>query len=348
MRQNSCQSSTDLVVSSTVRACKSTMYCQNVCFDAIQFSSQLFTMTTLPSGITFFERGWLSSNNVLIQDAEQAILVDTGYWTHAEQTYALLTSVLRGAPLTSLVNTHLHSDHCGGNSLLQSVFPALRTYIPPGHANYVDQWDATALTYTPTGQHCPPFTRTDLLQNGDAFVVSGKTWRIHSAPGHDPHSVVIFNEQDRILISADALWENGFGVVFPEIEGLAAFNEVASTLDTIEKLMPKLVLPGHGCAFSDVTGALTRAKSRLTQFKNAPDKHASYAAKVLLKFKLLELQKMSYVDFLTWAESVQYLQVLFGKYSKTKSFDVWFYDSCKSLEKSNACLIEGSNITNIN
>lgn len=305
-------------------------------------------MSTLPSGVTFFERGWLSSNNVLIHDAEQSILVDSGYWTHAQQTHALLKSSLGTATLTLLMNTHLHSDHCGGNSYLQALFPNLKTYIPPGHAHYVDKWDATALTYTPTGQHCPPFTRTHLLQDGDAFVVFGKTWRIHSAPGHDPHSVVIFNEQDRILISADALWENGFGVVFPEIEGLAAFDEVASTLDIIANLNPQLVLPGHGPAFSDVTGALTRAKSRLTQFKNAPDRHASYAAKVLLKFKLLELQTTTHVEILAWAESAQYLKILFTKYSDSDKFDVWIYDLCQSLQKSNACLIDGTHLININ
>jgi glyoxylase-like metal-dependent hydrolase (beta-lactamase superfamily II) len=304
-------------------------------------------MTSLPNDITFFERGWLSSNNVLIQDAEQAILVDTGYWTHAEQTHDLIRSALGQKPLSKLLNTHLHSDHCGGNAFLQAAFPKIQTYIPPGHACFVDQWDADSLTFTPTGQHCPPFTRSHLLHDGDSFVVAGKTWRIHAAPGHDPHSVVIFNEVDRILISADALWENGFGVVFPEIEGVAAFDEVAATLEVISGLNPLMVLPGHGSAFSDVTGALSRANSRLAQFRNAPDRHASYAAKVLLKFKLLEVQKTSLVEFLVWAETAKYLNLLFTKYSDAKTFEAWFYDLCRSLEMSKACKIEGNEIHNM-
>jgi glyoxylase-like metal-dependent hydrolase (beta-lactamase superfamily II) len=316
-----------------------------VVFSFAEFS---FSMTSLPNDITFFERGWLSSNNVLIQDAEQAILVDTGYWTHAEQTHALIRSTLGQKPLTKLLNTHLHSDHCGGNAHLQAEFPKIETYIPPGHACFVDQWDADSLTFTPTGQHCPQFTRSHLLHDGDSFVVAGKTWRIHAAPGHDPHSVVIFNEVDRILISADALWENGFGVVFPEIEGVAAFDEVAATLKVISGLNPLLVLPGHGSAFSDVTGALTRANSRLAQFRCAPDKHAGYAAKVLLKFKLLEVQTTSLEEFLVWAKSANYLNLLFTKYSEAQSFEAWFYGLCKSLEMSKACKIEGEEIHNMN
>ena len=305
-------------------------------------------MPTLPTGVTFFERGWLSSNNVLIQDGEQAILVDTGYWTHAEQTQSLLRQALKHPSLTAIFNTHLHSDHCGGNAHLQASYPNVQTFIPPGHAPYVDHWDASTLTYEATGQHCPPFARTGLLMDGDTYLIGHKTWRIHAAPGHDPHSVVIFNEDEGVLISADALWENGFGVAFPELEGVEAFDEVESTLDIIEKLKPRLVLPGHGAAFTDATGALARARSRLAQFRNAPDKHASYAAKVLLKFKLLEFQRVSAAEFLKWAESVRYLNLLFQKYANTQSFEAWFVDLYKSLEKSSACVIDGEYIINTN
>ncbi|MFM2426772.1 MAG: hypothetical protein RL707_598, partial [Pseudomonadota bacterium] len=66
------------------------------------------SMFTLPSGTTFIERGWLSSNNILIKDDALAVLVDTGYWTHAEQTHSLLEYHLNGQPLNTIINTHLH------------------------------------------------------------------------------------------------------------------------------------------------------------------------------------------------------------------------------------------------
>jgi glyoxylase-like metal-dependent hydrolase (beta-lactamase superfamily II) len=304
-------------------------------------------MFTLPSSVTFLERGWLSSNNVILQDEEQAILIDTGYWTHALQTESLINSALGNRQLKTIINTHLHSDHCGANAHLQQRFEKLETWIPPGHAMHVDAWNPEALTYTPTGQHCPPFTRSALLQQDDVFKVNGCIWRIHAAPGHDPHSIIIFNEEDGILISADALWENGFGVVFPEIEGVQAFNEVESTLQLIEQLNPRWVLPGHGCGFGDVAGALTRARSRLLQFRNSPDKHANYAAKVLLKFKLLELQKIALNDFYIWANSADYLCLLQQEYATTLPFNIWIESLCVSLTKSGACKIEDAFIFNI-
>lgn len=305
-------------------------------------------MHKLPNGVTFFERGWLSSNNVLIQHEEEALLVDTGYWTHAHQTASLVTSVLQNQPLTSIVNTHLHSDHCGGNSYLQHLFPAISTFIPPGHASFVEDWNAEVLTYTPTGQHCPKFTKSGLLSNDDCLLSGDASWRVYSAPGHDPHSIILFNELEGILISADALWENGFGVVFPEIDGIQAFDEVEATLQIIEQLNPKLVLPGHGSSFTDICGALKRARTRLAQFKASPEKHSLYAAKVLLKFKLLELQKIKYLDYVAWANSANYLHLLHTNYEKAIEFDAWILDMCKSLEKSGACLFADQYIVNIN
>lgn len=296
-------------------------------------------MHTLPPGITFFERGWLSSNNILISDNNQAVLVDTGYWTHAEQTRALLSDSLAGRPLTHIVNTHLHSDHCGGNAHLQCHFPDAQTLIPPGHAPYVDQWDPEALTYTPTGQHCPPFVKHGVLRDGDYLPLGRASWRVYAAPGHDPHAIVLFNEDEGVLISADALWENGFGVVFPEIEGVAAFDEVEATLDIIEQLKPRLVLPGHGSVFGDVSAAIARARSRLKQFRDAPDKHASYAAKVLIKFKLLELQKISTGEFFKWTQSSSYLRLLHTSYGNGKDYASWTHDLLRNLEKANACVL---------
>lgn len=88
----------------------------------------------LPPGVTVFERGWLSSSNVLLVDGERAALVDTGYCTHTEQTLALVAKALPDRPLDLVLNTHLHSDHCGGNAALQSHYPELVTAIPPESA----------------------------------------------------------------------------------------------------------------------------------------------------------------------------------------------------------------------
>lgn len=304
-------------------------------------------MIPLPSGVHFFERGWLSSNNILLADRQQAVLVDSGYWSHAEQTQALVEQTLGQQPLTRIINTHLHSDHCGGNAQLQSRYPLVQTCIPPGHADHVFNWDPSQLTFVATGQHCPQFVANHVLAPGAVFTVNDMEWRTLAAPGHDPHALLLFCPAASLLISADALWENGFGVVFPELEGIHAFQEVADTLDLIESLQVSTVLPGHGKPFTDVAEALQRARSKLALYQSDPKKHALYAAKVLLKFKLLEFQEVDFSTFTTWAQSSSYLIDLHAQYAEHASFQDWMVTLCDSLIKSGVAQRDGRMISNV-
>lgn len=238
-----------------------------------------------------FERGWLSSNNILFIGREQTALVDSGYMTHAAQTVALVTHALQGRGLDRLFNTHLHSDHCGGNALLQRTF-ACRTAIPATEAETVRAWNEDALTYKATGQQCERFSFDDAIAPGDTFMLGDMTWQALAAPGHDPDSLIFYCPDERILISADALWENGFGVVFPELEGESGFAEVRATLELIATLDVKLVIPGHGAPFTEVGKALDSAFSRIDYFVADPMRNAQNAIKVLLKFLLLEKQSI--------------------------------------------------------
>ncbi|HEX5697209.1 MAG TPA: MBL fold metallo-hydrolase [Rhodoferax sp.] len=301
----------------------------------------------LPPGITLFERGWLSSNNILLRGKKGCALIDSGYATHATQTLALLTAALQGQPLDLLINTHLHSDHCGGNAALQAHFPGLQTWIPPGHARFVTPWNPEALSYLPTGQICPPFGYTATLQPNTEIALGEQLWQVHAAPGHDPHSVILFEPQSGLLISADALWENGFGVVFPEPDGADAFTEVAQTLDVIEALAPRIVIPGHGAPFFGVDGALERARRRLDSFVKAPQKHIRYAAKVLLKFKLLEVQRIVQADLLQWAQETPLLHQIFKSSAPAEPlFETWVLALLDELVRSGAASRDQQTVSN--
>jgi glyoxylase-like metal-dependent hydrolase (beta-lactamase superfamily II) len=281
-----------------------------------RFALNLPMHDALLRDVTVLERGWLSANNIVLHGApgEGATVVDTGYVSHAEQTVALLGHALRpGESLVRIVNTHLHSDHCGGNAALKQAWPRAQTVIPPGQAEAVARWDEDALSYGPTGQRCDRFAHDALLQPGQALTVGERSWQAHAAPGHDPHSLVLFDAAHRVLISADALWEHGFGVVFPELDGADAFDDVARVLDLIERLNPALVLPGHGAPFTDVRGALQRARARLDTFRADPAKHAKHGAKVLVKYHFLDVQSEPASAFDAWFAQVPLAHAVWQK-----------------------------------
>ncbi|QWE09013.1 MBL fold metallo-hydrolase [Polynucleobacter ibericus] len=248
------------------------------------------TAHLLPPGIEVFERGWLSANNIFHFGEEDVSLVDSGYCAHQNLTLDLVHNALKKhelPKLNKLVNTHLHSDHCGGNAALEEAF-GCKIYIPAAEEVAVKNWDSTLLSYDNLGQECPQFTHHSLLIPGQEILLGRYLWKILSAPGHDPHSVMLYQVEHRVLISADALWEEGFGVIFPELWGEAGFEEVAQTLDLIESLAVDLVIPGHGAPFMDVAKALATARSRLDYLASDPDRNARHGAKVLLKYRLLE------------------------------------------------------------
>lgn len=255
------------------------------------------TAVNFPSTMQVLQRGWLSSNNMVFTGRDSTALVDSGYLTHAPQTLVLVEHALQGRPLDLLVNTHLHSDHCGGNAALQKAY-GCRTLIPAAEAAKVRAWDENALTYTSTGQQCERFTFDGTLAPGDAIELGDMEWQALGAPGHDPHSLILYNPQERILISADALWENGFGVIFPELDGEPGFDETRATLELIATLDIRVVIPGHGAPFTDVPKALKAAFSRIDYLSADPVRNAQNAIKVLLKFLLLERQRIPMHDIL--------------------------------------------------
>jgi glyoxylase-like metal-dependent hydrolase (beta-lactamase superfamily II) len=299
------------------------------------------------AGITVFERGWLSSNNVLLRgdDHAAAVIVDTGYWIHAEQTVALLRQALCGAPLGRIVNTHLHSDHCGGNAAIQAAFDC-GADVPAGEVAAVDEWDEAKLTYRATGQHCPRFHRTGFIEAPGSFMAGRWQWQVIASPGHDPLSVALYQPDLELLISADALWENGFGVVFPELEGTSAFADVGATLDRFSALRVQRVIPGHGRPFDDMPAAIDRARRRLDGFIADPRKHALHAAKVLIKFHLLETQVETWNVLTEWLRFTPYFGAVLDAHFAGVDPVAWSRELVADMCRSGALRVEGETILN--
>jgi glyoxylase-like metal-dependent hydrolase (beta-lactamase superfamily II) len=262
------------------------------------------------AGITVLERGWLSSNNVLLHAAPGetgAWLIDTSHVNHAEQTVVRVRQALAGQALAGIANTHLHSDHCGGNAALQRAF-GLRALVPAPLLQAVRDWDEERLSYRATGQICARFQAGGAIAAGAVIEVGGRRWEALAAPGHDPDSLMFYDAGHGVLLSADALWEQGFGVVFPEVAGEPGFDDVGATLDLIGALPLRIVIPGHGRPFDDVAGALARARARLRAFQAEPVRHARHAVKVLLKYHLMEVGAQTQEALLQWAQAAPLLQ----------------------------------------
>jgi len=295
----------------------------------------------LPPSLRVLERGWLSSNNIVCCGSRGTALVDSGYVTHAAQTLALVQHALEGRALDLIVNTHLHSDHCGGNAALRRHY-GCEIAIPHPEAEKVRLWDHDALGFRATGQQCDRFEFQRTLQVGQWLELGDLNWQVLAAPGHDPHALILYCPDARILMTADALWENGFGVIFPELAGASGFAEQQAVLELIAGLDVEIVIPGHGAPFTEIGGALTRAFSRLAYLRADPRRNASNALKVLIAFKLLEVRCMTQAEldiFVTQASVAQAcLQILGGEHAAL------LRQTLAALERSGVVRLSGARI----
>lgn len=301
------------------------------------------TPVSLPQSIRVFERGWLSSNNVLLIDEKRTALVDTGYATHAAQTVALVQRTLGERALDLIVNTHLHSDHCGGNAQLQAAWPC-ETLIPARSADATREWDEAQLSFLATGQTCERFSFTGTLTPGESLTLGGFEWEVIGAPGHDPDSLMLYAAEPRLLISADALWENGFGVIFPELDGESGFAEQQAVLEAIAKLDIVTVIPGHGTPFADVDAALEKAFSRLAWLRADPARNARNALKVLIVFKLLEVRSMTFDMLEAMVENASAMRAAARQLAPQSAWSALVRELVGELVKSGALTLNGERI----
>jgi glyoxylase-like metal-dependent hydrolase (beta-lactamase superfamily II) len=97
-------------------------------------------------------------------------------------------------------------------------------------------------------------------------------WSVHYTPGHAPSHVVLFQPEQRLLLSGDHV----LGRVSPYFDYGWTPDPVAEfleSLDTVDALEARLCLPGHGRPFGDVGARIeanrTDIHSKLDEIERA-------------------------------------------------------------------------------
>jgi glyoxylase-like metal-dependent hydrolase (beta-lactamase superfamily II) len=145
-------------------------------------------------------------------------------------------------------------------------------------------------------QKADPFRYDDTIAAGGTFEGGGLEWEAYAAPGHDMDALMFWEPMHRILISGDALWENGMGFVWPDEGPNRHIDAARETLAAIERLDPALVVPGHGAPFANVAASIAAVRARLDAFHKDPAKNARHIVKVMFVFALLDKQSMNVAD----------------------------------------------------
>ena len=254
---------------------------------------------TLPPSISFIERDWLSANHVMFRDKDSATLIDSGYGKFNDVTFAKVDTVLDAwdnPSLDRIVNTHIHSDHIGGNAELQRAHPGCSIAVPVDEQSALVNWDSPEQMLSYADQECERFAWDDVIEPGQQIQLGGEAWDAIATPGHDMGSLAFHSPKLRILISADALWEHSSGFVPPQAIDPKPLAAQCATFKRLAELDVALVIPGHGPMFTDFTGALSRASAKLEAFAADDMKVAKSVVKAMFIYSMMWRGEMALAD----------------------------------------------------
>jgi glyoxylase-like metal-dependent hydrolase (beta-lactamase superfamily II) len=230
-------------------------------------------------------------NAYLLTDGDEATLVDCGLflphdehdhgWDHI--TGQLGACGIEADQVTRLVLTHSHIDHYGMAGRVKAETGCAIWMQEEGDAELEILRDPAALreelrqTYTDHGVLEEQLDRLTAFEDwrgfvhsvvpadrwlaGDeTFTVGQRRWKLIYTPGHARSHVCLWADEERLLISGDHL----LPTITPHIDFRRGdgdpLGDFLDSLETVEKLDPAIVLPGHGRPFAE--GA---ERARVTQ-----------------------------------------------------------------------------------
>jgi glyoxylase-like metal-dependent hydrolase (beta-lactamase superfamily II) len=224
-------------------------------------------------------------------DRDGIVLVDTGInsddaFDELERTLHLTGFGI--ADVRLLVCTHAHSDHYGlAAPIVRATGCELRMHPNHAHMTRAASNPERALerrieVAAQSGVPLEPLRRwaeerrdqspgiagvvepdRELLE-GDEVETGQGAWTVYETPGHAPSHVVLFQPQQRLLISGDHLLGR-VSLYFDYGWTPDPVAEFVAGLDTVERLDARLCLPGHGRPFADVGAHVTANRREIDE-----------------------------------------------------------------------------------
>ena len=176
--------------------------------------------------------GFGSDSNIYVFDD---IIVDTGTGDNIEHVRESLKKAnLDISNISTIVNTHCHFDHVGGNRYFNS-----KLAIHEKDAPALENGDPIATVSQMFGRSIEPQKVDFKLVEGDKI----HDFEVIHTPGHTIGGICLYNGET--LISGDTVFANG-GFGRYDIGG--DINMLRESLEKLSKLDVEYLLPGHGPA----------------------------------------------------------------------------------------------------
>ncbi|MDQ3733415.1 MAG: MBL fold metallo-hydrolase [Actinomycetota bacterium] len=236
----------------------------------------------LPAWVAWQPRPFPDANLLLLH-GQQPALVDSGFVGHAQETAAWIGAYTGHVAL--VVNTHWHSDHVGGNALLQGTGAGIAASAPDAQA--VARRDPGCCLAEYLDQPVSPYTVDEPLHDGQILRLGDADWEVVRTPGHTPGHLSLWQPEERLLMVGDALSDYDVGWVNIALDGPGAAATALASLHRLVDLAPRVLLPSHGPIPADSGAAFDTALRRAQRLVDDPAGAVWYGARRVFAYALM-------------------------------------------------------------
>ncbi|MEM3742067.1 MAG: MBL fold metallo-hydrolase [Nitrososphaerota archaeon] len=215
-------------------------------------SEHVYLLDTHALGFQEFVAAYL-----IVGDKSSAI-VDIGYASSLPKVLEELSGVgLKPIDIDYIIPTHLHLDHAGATSyFIENSKKSIVLCHPRAVKHFLDPSKLNASVREIYGDFASffglaepiPIENIRSVQDYERIDLGGVSLRFLYAPGHAPHQIVVYVEEDEALITGDAV-----SIETPSIPLRVpttpppSYNyiEAVETLNKLSKLKSRIILRPH-------------------------------------------------------------------------------------------------------
>ena len=252
-----------------------------------------FTVYAVSPGVFAINepRQYEGVTSFLVTGSQRAVLFDSGLGVAA-----IRAVVRRLTPLpVTVVNSHTHFDHVGGNREFDDVRnldapysrASARGEVAQSLADYADETLSEDRVCGPLppgvtsrAYRIPQWRSSAPVQDGEVLDLGGRRLEVLRTPGHTPDSLCLLDRANGLLLTGDTYYSGEIYLWAPETN-VADYTASITKLAALEPAL-RLLLPAHGPPvaaprrLTELLAALQSIQSGSAQPEPAPKGRRSF------------------------------------------------------------------------